>query len=287
MPDLSLLKSETLPRRVHVDMLASFEQLFAIPSHLERAIDEIRWVEIRLGGEGRWPSRLPGPGQRGERITLEGYSMGHLAKVVPIVGETEQLAWMTHASVVVVLPALTTQTGELEPKLEETEPPPVRIRWVRQSATSPTGGGSRETRLQQPSPFEAHRDPQPQPIPWAKLVHRPGEVAEKARNVGSQDQDITLQRSPGRFCKVREFPFQDQAPNHPGSCGGPLEWLHPFSVHASPRLKPVRNPRKIRDNSEAGTEQGVKLSRILARSHLTESGGQAIRGWLRMDPGRT
>ena len=94
--------------------------------------------------------------------------MAHLATVVPIVRGAEQSAWMKHASVVLVLPTPTTLTCEVEPRSEETEPAPVRIRWVRQSARSPTGGGSRETRLQQPSPFEAHRDPQPQPIPWAK-----------------------------------------------------------------------------------------------------------------------
>jgi hypothetical protein len=95
--------------------------------------------------------------------------MVHLATVVPVVRETEQSAWMKHAPVVLVLPTLTTLTGEVEPRSEETEPTPVRIRRVRLSARSPTSGGSRETRLQQPSPFEAHRDPQPQPIPWAKV----------------------------------------------------------------------------------------------------------------------
>jgi hypothetical protein len=78
--------------------------------------------------------------------------MPHLATVVPIVRETERSAWMKHASVVLVLPTVATLTGEVEPRSEETEPAPVRIRWVRQSARSPTGGGSRGTRLRQPSP---------------------------------------------------------------------------------------------------------------------------------------
>jgi hypothetical protein len=54
--------------------------------------------------------------------------MAHLATVVPIVRETEQSAWMKHASVVLVLPTLTTLTGEVEPRSEETEQAPVRNR---------------------------------------------------------------------------------------------------------------------------------------------------------------
>jgi hypothetical protein len=44
-------------------------------------------------------------------MAVEVYRMAHLATVVPIVRETEQSAWMKHASVVLVLPTLTTLTG--------------------------------------------------------------------------------------------------------------------------------------------------------------------------------
>jgi hypothetical protein len=84
---------------------------------------------------------LPRPGEHGQRIASVVTSITHLAKVVPIVRCPKQSAGMKHASVVRVLPALHTQTGEIEPTREETEPPPIRIQWVRQSATSPTGAG--------------------------------------------------------------------------------------------------------------------------------------------------
>jgi hypothetical protein len=99
-------------------------------------------------------------------MAVEVYRMAYLATVVPIVRETEQSAWMKHASVVLTHAHHVDRWGE--PRSGETESAPVRIRWVRQSDKSLTGVGSRETGLQQPSPFEAHRDPQPQPIRWAK-----------------------------------------------------------------------------------------------------------------------
>jgi hypothetical protein len=46
-------------------------------------------------------------------------------------------------------------------------------------------------------------------------------VAYNARGCGSRDQDSNLQRSPGRFYKVRDIPFQDRAPAHPGPHGTP------------------------------------------------------------------
>jgi hypothetical protein len=55
-----------------------------------------------------------------------------------------------------------------------------------------------------------------------------------------------MQGSSGSFYKVRELPFQDQAPDHPGSCGVLLEWWHPRFVHAPPHI-PVRNPHRIRE----------------------------------------
>src|SRR5262245_43023013 len=91
--------------------------------------DSVGWDSTRR--RWRWPSRLPRPGQHGLRIASGGYSMAHLAKAVPIVRSPKPSAWMKHALVVGVLPPLTAQTGELEPTLEETEPPPVRIRRVR------------------------------------------------------------------------------------------------------------------------------------------------------------
>ena len=97
----------------------------------------------------------------------------------------------------------------------------------------------------------------------------PEGVAEKARDFESQDQDSNLQRSSGRFCKVRELPFQDQAPDHPGSRGVLLEWLHSRSVHASPHI-PVRNPRKIHERSEAFIDPTDAAKDVVARFGLID-----------------
>jgi hypothetical protein len=170
--------------------------------------------------------------------------MAHLATVVPIVRETELSAWMKHASVVLVLPTLTALTGEDEPRSEETEPPPVRIRWVRQSARSQTGGGSREARLQQPSPFEAHRDPQPQPIPWAKLgpPYRRG-LPRRRGFLNLRTRTAICRGHQEDFAKSANFRSRIRLPITLDRAGVLLEWLHPRSAHASPHT-PVRNPRK-------------------------------------------
>src|SRR5262249_11696572 len=79
----------------------------------------------------------------------------------------------------------------------------------------------------------------------------------------------------GRFCKVRELPFQDQAPDHPGSRGVLLEWLHSRSVHASPHI-PVRNPRKIRERSEAFIDPTDAAKDVVARfGRIDRRGGRS------------
>src|SRR5262245_29046725 len=133
--------------------------------------------------------------------------MAHLAKVVPDVSWPKQSAGMKHASVVLLRPPLTTRTGEPEPTSEETE-----------RARFDSGGSGCLLRAGQVQ------------------FHVPEVVAWKARDVGSQDQDIDLQKLPGRFCKVGEISFQDQVPAHSGPSGVSLERLHRPSVH-SPTAK--------------------------------------------------
>ena len=160
--------------------------------------------------------------------------MAHLAKAVPIVRCPKQSAGMKHASVVRVLPALHAQTGEIEPTWEETEPPPTRIRWVRQSATSPTGAGSREPRRQQSSAFESHRVPQPQPMPWARLnpTHWKGSPGRRGIMDPGTRTSIYIGHQED-FAKSAEFPsrISSRSPGMvrgaPGEVASPLRACFP------------------------------------------------------------
>jgi hypothetical protein len=86
----------------------------------------------------------------------------------------------------------------------------------------------------------------------------PEEVAWQAREFGSQDKDLGLQRLPGSFFKVGEIPSGITGSHHLGSCGVPLERLHPPSVHASPSLQPYGLIRRFGGKEpDQGSEEGL------------------------------
>jgi hypothetical protein len=167
--------------------------------------------------------------------------------------------------------------------LEETEPTPVRIRWVRQSAPSPTGVGSRETRLQQPSPFEARRDPQPRPIPWAKLGPPSWRRLPRRQGILNRRTGTSLGRGHQEdFAKSANFRSRIRLPIplHRGGAAGVV--ASPLRACFTPS---ETCPQSSQDPRKRWTEKGIRFSRMLARSHLMESGAQAIRSRLKTDSG--